>query len=55
MQFFACPKPWKVAASIESNLRLLSSVEEQSTMEGFETAVGDCCCRMRLLPLARAK
>ena len=23
----ACPKPWKVAASIESNLRLLSSVE----------------------------
>ena len=37
----ACPKPWKVAASIESNLQLLSSVEEQSTMEGFETAVGD--------------
>lgn len=37
----ACPKAWKVAASIESNLTLLSGIEEQSHMEGLETAVGD--------------
>ena len=37
----ACPRPWKVAASIESNLKLLSNIELQSEMQGFETAVGD--------------
>ena len=37
----ACPKDWKVAASIESNLKLLSSIEQQPNMQGFETAVGD--------------
>ncbi|MEC7168048.1 MAG: hypothetical protein VXW14_03550 [Candidatus Thermoplasmatota archaeon] len=37
----ACPRSWKVAASIESNLKLLSSVKENAEMEGFETAVGD--------------
>ncbi|MGB1633415.1 MAG: hypothetical protein ACPHEN_08575, partial [Candidatus Poseidoniaceae archaeon] len=37
----ACPKTWKVAASIESNLKLLSNIEEEPGMQGFETAVGD--------------
>lgn len=37
----ACPKAWKVAASIESNLKLLSNIEEEPGMQGFETAVGD--------------
>jgi phosphomannomutase len=37
----ACPKAWKVAASIESNLKLLSNIEEDANMQGFETAVGD--------------
>ena len=36
----ACPKSWKVAASIESNLKLLSNIEEDANMQGFETAVG---------------
>ena len=37
----ACPRPWKVAASIESNLKLLSGIEESVDMNGYETAVGD--------------
>ena len=32
---------WIVAASIESNLTLLTSVHEQESMKGIETAVGD--------------
>ena len=41
MQSYACPHSWKVAASIESNLKLLSSVKENAEMDAFETAVGD--------------
>ena len=37
----ASPSGWKVAASIESNLKLLSGIMAQPSMEGFETAVGD--------------
>ncbi|MGB1487891.1 MAG: hypothetical protein ACPH9F_05330 [Candidatus Poseidoniaceae archaeon] len=37
----ACQRAWKVAASIESNLKLLSTIEDEPEMQGFETAVGD--------------
>ena len=37
----ACPQAWKVAASIESNLKLLSNIHQHPQMQGFETAVGD--------------
>ena len=47
----ACPQGWKVAASIESNLKLLSSLEEHPEMKGFETAVGDRWLSHALRPL----
>jgi phosphomannomutase len=46
----ACPKDWKVAASIESNLKLLSTIEAHPSMQGFETAVGDRWLSHALIP-----
>ena len=46
----ASPTNWKVAASIESNLKLLSSIETNPSMQGFETAVGDRWLSHALIP-----